>query len=216
MSKANAVSKLTIKISKTDMSDYSDVLYQDIADPAINGIAAHALLTNVHGLPAIVASINAEFDDVWDALDTKLGAGDINLSGKADVSGDTFTGSVAINTLSDHLVLDGQPSVRKAIYSKTNGLKRWEFALASNEIESGSNNGSNFSVARFNDDGTFIDAPFTINRRTGTVYVKSLSVGGGDILVGASVDIRKQFTEPTENLQVGTVWLRSAEAVIPN
>lgn len=208
MSKTNAVSKLTIKISKVDMSDYSDVLYQDIADPAINGIAAHALLTNVHGLPALVADIDAEFQDVWDALDTKIGSGDLNLSGKADKAGDTFTGTVKIATTMEHLVLNGPASTRRAVYSSTANLKRWELALASNEVEAGNNAGSNFSIARYNDAGQFIGVPFSINRATGTVNVETLSVGGGTILQENAIDIRLQTAEPTTDLQLGTVWLR--------
>ena len=209
MAKQDAIDTLTIKISYDDLVAYTNQVYTDIADPAINGINTHAALTNVHGLPAIVADINAEFQDVWDALDTKVGVADLNLSGKADKVGDTFTGTIVVNTVNDHLVLRSAAGVRRAVYSKTNGNKRWEVAIATNESETGGNKGSNFAIARYADNGQFLDYPFSINRETGVVSVNEIVVGSGGIQGGGGgFDIRVQTDEPTANLAVGTVWLR--------
>jgi hypothetical protein len=62
--------------------------------------------------------------------------------------------------------------------------QRWELDLGDGAAESTGNAGSNFGLARFNDAGTFIDFPLTINRATGnatfsgTVLIPSAVVGG--------------------------------------
>jgi hypothetical protein len=65
--------------------------------------------------------------------------------------------------------------------------QRWELDLGDGAAESTGNAGSNFGLARFNDAGTFIDFPLTINRATGnTTFSGNVTVDGGNIVLGAA------------------------------
>ena len=59
------------------------------------------------------------------------------------------------------------------------GLKRWEISGAWG-VEAAGNDGSDFSIDRFDNAGVYIDSMITINRQTGVVFTgSSLSVNGG-------------------------------------
>lgn len=55
---------------------------------------------------------------------------------------------------------------------RTDNLPRWAFRV--DGTESGSNTGSDFAVRRYDDAGTYIDSPLTINRSTGTTTVTGI------------------------------------------
>jgi hypothetical protein len=66
-----------------------------------------------------------------------------------------------------------------AIYAETGGALRWQLSLGDNVAESGSNAGSNFSLARFTDAGAWVDNPISITRSNGdTTLVHNLTLGG--------------------------------------
>lgn len=67
------------------------------------------------------------------------------------------------------------------IYGRTGTAIRWVLALGDATGESGSNAGSNFALYRYNDAGTYVDAPLSINRATGLVSMFTLNVGGQGI-----------------------------------
>lgn len=67
------------------------------------------------------------------------------------------------------------------IYGRTGTAIRWVLALGDAAGESGSNAGSNFALYRYNDAGTYVDAPLSINRATGLVSMVTLNVGGQGI-----------------------------------
>lgn len=188
------------------MGAYTDVLYEDMADPAINGLTTHSNDPTAHNLPAQFAAIDAEIDRIDDELATKVSS--VDLSGKADVTGDTFTGTVIFEGGDQAVIVNGPEQTDRSLRGKTGGANRWELSLASNDDEMGSNSGSNLVVARYDDAGNFLGIPFAIDRQTGKTYIDQLQVGGGSILVGEGLDVRLQDTEPTTNLKLGTVWLR--------
>jgi hypothetical protein len=68
---------------------------------------------------------------------------------------------------------------------RTAASNRWTFHVTST-AESGSNAGSNFSLYRYDDAGTIIDAPFAVTRSTGVVaFTQTPTVGGTAVsLVG--------------------------------
>lgn len=206
MPKEDAVANLTIKVSHQDMLDYTDDLYLDIANPAINGIDTHSLDEAPHNLPARFAAVYSEIDRIDTELANKLDV--VNIDGKADVAGDTFTGTVIFAGGDEATVIDGPEQSDRSVYARTDGVNRWEMQIASNDDELGANSGSNFAISRYGDSGEFLGTPFAIDRKTGTVLVDSLQVGGGEIIVGAGVDVRVQELEPTENITVGTVWIK--------
>lgn len=207
MAKQDALDTLTIKVSKDDLLLFTDVLYDDMADPDINGLTTHAADWDTHGLTDRFAAVDSDIDLIWDELNTKVGINDIDLTSKADKAGDTFTGTVKISTASDHLVINGAAETRRAIYSTTSDIKRWEISLATNEDENDVNSGSNFSIAHFDDNGNFMGFPLSIDRATGITTIENLVIGG-ELIEEDTIDIRKQEWEPTENLRRGTVWLK--------
>jgi hypothetical protein len=85
------------------------------------------------------------------------------------LSGGTMTGSLILNYVSPILVLNktltGQSN---QLAGYTNSVSRWLMALGNTTAES-ANAGSDFSLSRYNDSGTLLDAPILIPRLTGIV-----------------------------------------------
>ncbi len=106
------------------------------------------------------------------------------LTGAASLNvlktGDTMTGDLAIVKASTSAVLSldaGADAMTAATFFKYNGLVRWREGKLNNS-ETGSNVGSDFNIARYNDAGTFVDIPLTIKRDTGdTLLTGSLALG---------------------------------------
>lgn len=74
--------------------------------------------------------------------------------------------------------LSAPASSSRAMYMQTNGLNRWA-AYATGGTEPGSNVGSDYSISRYNDAGTFIDSPIGITRSSGLTNINdSLKVTG--------------------------------------
>ena len=99
-----------------------------------------------------------------------------------EVSGDTMTGGLAIQPATgwSGLTLSSTGGNRNAIYGNRGAIQRWEMDLGDSTIETGSNAGSNFGLSRFNDAGTYIDSPLSINRASGTVsFADNIIVGAG-------------------------------------
>jgi hypothetical protein len=104
--------------------------------------------------------------------------------------GQTYSSSTVHST---GLAIDNTVvSAARNITYRTSGSLRWN--LSTDAIaESGSNAGSNYSISRYNDAGTFIDTPLTITRSSGQVAIKGgigtvvASAGFvGEILTGTS------------------------------
>lgn len=87
--------------------------------------------------------------------------------------------SVGISgTSSPTLQVTGAASSERQMVLSTNGATRWVIAANSN-AESGSNNGTDLGISRFNDAGAFLSTPLSITRSTGLVSLTSgLSVVG--------------------------------------
>lgn len=63
--------------------------------------------------------------------------------------------------------IDADNGVSRILSFRTDDVQRW--ALRVDGTESGSNSGADFQVRRYNDAGTFVDAPIAINRSTGNI-----------------------------------------------
>ena len=63
--------------------------------------------------------------------------------------------------------IDADNGVSRILSFRTDDVQRW--ALRVDGVESGSNSGADFQLRRYNDAGTFIDHPISINRATGNV-----------------------------------------------
>lgn len=83
------------------------------------------------------------------------------------------------------ILIDGKQGDDLAITGAKNGLSRWIISLGTSNTESGSNAGSDFYVARFNDAGAYISTPITISRGTGALtYLGDLLVRQGPSGIG--------------------------------
>lgn len=99
-------------------------------------------------------------------------------SGIIQATVDPSTGTSTISN-SDRTDINGATGATRALRYFTRGVgERWE-ARTNSTAESGSNVGSDYQIARFNDAGTEIDVPLTIFRNTGEAkFSKSLSSDG--------------------------------------
>src|SRR5262245_14776323 len=103
------------------------------------------------------------------------------------IVGGTLTGDLTISKATPVLSLDKAASGQDALLvGRKGGLARWSIDLGDTVAEGGSNTGSNFRLFRYNDAGSSIDSPISIDRATGeaTVSTKlptytSLTTGSG-------------------------------------
>jgi hypothetical protein len=125
---------------------------------------------------ALTASANAEagtntgtafnitrYDDAGNAIDNPLNI--IRATGVATFS----TAPVAPN-----YIVNANPGTTRNVTFNSNTTNRWT-VTATGDTESGSNVGTDFNIRRFNDAGTFIDAPISISRASGQVNIKGTS-----------------------------------------
>jgi hypothetical protein len=84
---------------------------------------------------------------------------------------------------------------------------RWSITLGNSTTEAGSNAGSDFTLDRYNDAGTYIDSPIAIARSTGILTLSASMVIGGSsgpkILSGAGTP------ESVVTAPVGSLFLRT-------
>jgi hypothetical protein len=93
------------------------------------------------------------------------------------LSGGTLSGTLTVN--------GAQVGINKSASGLSNQLigytalvVRWIAELGNADAESGSNAGSNFRIARYDDSGVLIDYPLTINRANGAI-----TVGGSSLII---------------------------------
>jgi hypothetical protein len=99
-------------------------------------------------------------------------------SGVIQATVDPATGTSTISN-SDRTDINGANGSTRALryFTRASG-ERWE-ARTNSTSETGSNAGSDYQLARFNDAGTEIDAPLTVFRNTGEAkFLKALSSDG--------------------------------------
>jgi hypothetical protein len=109
---------------------------------------------------------------VWGAWTLADAAITTSLAAKVSKAGDTMTGNLQIDGTNPALILNKTGTfVANDIWGKTNGVTRWLMRLGDTSAEGGGNSGSGFAIIRANDAGTTIDAPISINRVDGRVYL---------------------------------------------
>lgn len=210
MAKSDALDELAGRVSKADLEAYTDVVYVDVADPAINGLDEHSQSGAPHSIPDIVSAVNSQFAEVGAAIETKIGVDYQELALKANVTGETFTGTVKSDTIANAIEIDGPTGSNREIVGQTNSLRRWRVNMGDSAPESGANEGAEFSVSRYADNGTFLGTPFGIDRKTGKTYVNRINIGG-TIMQSGGLDIRYEETRPTNDLELGTMWIIGQE-----
>jgi hypothetical protein len=188
------------------MLAYTDSLYIDIADSALNGIAVHDANDDSHGITERFNEREKQFVAIEQELATKRGYNDPDILAKADVAGTEFTGKVVSRALVEHLVIDGV-GTRRSIFGATEDSKRWAFTLADDVPESGDNAGSNIRISRYDNDGQFLGTPMAVKRSDGSVQIYKLRTGDGQSYDAPGMNIYWKAIEPSINLTLGGVWL---------
>lgn len=146
----------TGKLSNTDWTTFNN----KFTLPALT--AGSVLFSN----GTTIAQDNANL--FWNDSTNHLGIGTNAPSGLLHVDGGANI---------PRMILDADTNVARIFSFRTNDTQRWAFRIDDNET--GSNAGSNFHIRRYNDAGTFIDAPISIARDTGlTTISKGLSLNG--------------------------------------
>ena len=142
-------------------------------------------------------------------------------------SGGTLKSDLVINGDTNTLTLNGPSNNWAGLLMKSpagqgnwpgafiGAKQRWEIDLGNGVAESGSNAGSNFQIARFNDAGTFIDDPLIIRRSDGLVSVNALSapqaIGDNRIINGdMRIDQRNNGATGTVGGYTVDRWLYGA------
>jgi hypothetical protein len=187
--KQSAIDQLTIKITRTSLINYTNEIYKDI-DPLLvfmgnhqnnysnphNVTKAQVGLSNVDNTSDLNKPISTATQDALDELESVI-TGGVDISSKADVTGETFTGNLSISTgdAEPSLTLESNVGVSRALYGRTGANARWRVYLGSADAESGANVGSDFSISRFDDSGAFVDTPFIITRSNGIVTARNLN-----------------------------------------
>ena len=104
------------------------------------------------------------------------------------------------------MILDADTNVARIFSFRTNDTQRWAFRIDDNET--GSNAGSNFAIRRYNDAGTFIDAPLNITRDSGNIGVNTTTTTGAKLTVkgtgstSATTSLQVQNSAGIANLQI--------------
>lgn len=108
----------------------------------------------------------------------------------ANIAGDTFTGDVARS---------GAAGTNRQIIFQSAGLARFVINGSSGTAESGSNVGSDFAIARYNDAGVFIANTVVITRSTGfATFTESAGIAvTGKIAASGGIDIATPLATPT-------------------
>jgi hypothetical protein len=87
--------------------------------------------------------------------------------------GVSLSGDLTISKTWPTILLSAATSTAAQVIWQTAAKSRW--TAYTPDTESGSNSGSNLTIARHNDAGTYLDAPLVINRATGVVTATGLA-----------------------------------------
>jgi hypothetical protein len=140
-------------------------------------------------------SFGADSNFNWDNTNKRLGLG---------IAAPVGILHLKTTAQTTRLVIDGDAAQNRLISLRTAGLQRWGL-YCNNVAESGSNAGSNFLIRRYNDAGTFVDAPFSIDRSNGRVSIIER------LLLEADSTATTQSTAVIQNPTIN-----SGIAIVPN
>jgi hypothetical protein len=79
--------------------------------------------------------------------------------------------------------IDGPVGVNRGLFGRTGTANRWQLCLGEGTAEGGSNAGSHFQIARYNDSGALIDVPLIINRQYANITIQTNPQAGLPITI---------------------------------
>lgn len=178
----------TTAVTKTTISSQGyNTFLTDIASAMTNSL-------NVQGTAAMQAALNMGSNKIVSLADptNPQDAATLNYltANYFPKSGGFLTGNLALSVTGANNVFltlnKGQSGQANEIVGDTNGSNRWIVEVGDTEAESGSNNGSNFTITACSDTGAVLQTPFLITRSTGLIYIfNGLNLAGGLIGAGA-------------------------------
>ncbi|MFP4902585.1 beta strand repeat-containing protein, partial [Paraburkholderia sp. BR14261] len=146
-----------------------------ITGGSINGAPIGATAASTGAFTTLAASGAA-------TLNTLASSG-VTITG-GTINGATIGGTTPQNGSFTTAYLTRPVGTDRDVVFQSAGSTRWQLRVPGT-AESGSNVGSDFSVDRFSDTGTFLGSPLTITRASGLVTIGSLGSSGVAITGGA-------------------------------
>lgn len=207
----------TLKV-KTNNVEYLDV--EDgsgnnrftISRPALGQKVTLDFASNPVGSTTIVGSIRT-YKDGTNLADTMVFREDGNV-GIGETTSPSGLLHVDGGAVIPRIILDADTNVARIFSFRTNDTQRWAFRIDDNET--GSNAGSNFAIRRYNDAGTFIDAPMAINRANGRVSINERLLIESDSTVTTQTSSVIQSSTTNANMVIAPNGTGSLVASIPD
>jgi hypothetical protein len=94
----------------------------------------------------------------------------------------------SINSVDAILGVASAAGTTRGFDMRTGSETRWK-VFANSVAESGANAGSDFNIARYDDDGVYIGTALAISRATGVLSASGAIVAGGNLLFGGAYNI---------------------------
>lgn len=123
------------------------------------------------------------------------------------IAGGTINGNVTVSTASPSFVLVKTAGNSALIEAKTGSTRRWLLNLGDGTTESGSNNGSDFILASYDDAGSFLANAMTVSRRT------TATTFAGNVVTNGTMSAVSYITTSDEKLKTN---LQPLEGVLEN
>jgi hypothetical protein len=152
----------------------------------------------VFGVQAIPSSTN-----IYNSDGTLTAARTVSLNGHNLL----FSGGASVARLR----LDANNNVARIFSFATANVARWAFRVDGNET--GANAGADFAIRRYNDAGTIIDAPISINRATGALTFANLAGSGTQMVVTDNNGLISKQSIPS-GAQIGNVVTGGTEGSV--
>lgn len=142
----------------------------------------------------------------YDTVTAQITGINTAVNTKVSRSGDTMTGDLSIDNAagSSAIALDKTAAGYNQIFGNTNGVSRWLMRLGGTG-EIGGNQGGNFELHRYADNGAYLGSPMSIVRQTAEVNfsgVVSLAVGG----TAAGHATRKDYVDQRDSDWYNAAW----------
>ena len=160
----------------TGDSDTSIATTAFVAGAIMTTVVPATALPVMDGVAAVGGSPKYALEDHRHPTDTSL-ATNASLAAKVAKAGDTMVGNLIISKVDPQIFLNKTTANAANIFGQQAGLGRWVVQVGDSAVETGADAGSNFSIGRYNDAGTYVDAPLSIARSTGrTTFNESVTI----------------------------------------